>query len=107
TGVAIFRFAFESDAIDDGGIDAVGDGVAALNGFPGVKLRGAELRFFAGMPADAGGIKIHGGASAGGEARTFGIPLVPASLHADARVLGVEIRKTEIAGSEIKLLVIE
>src|SRR5437660_705189 len=97
TGVAILRLAFEAKAIDDGGVDAVGDSMAALNGFPGVELRGAELGFFVRMPADAGGIKNYVRAAESCEPRAFGIPLVPADLHAHARVLGVEIRETKIA----------
>ena len=42
-----------------------------------------------------------------GEARAFGIPLMPADLNSDAPVFRVEVRKTEIAGSEIKLFVIQ
>ncbi len=105
--IAVLRFAFESNTIDDGGVDAVGDGVAALNRFPGVELGGAELGFFVRMPADAGGIENHIRAAECGEARAFGIPLVPADLHADARVASVKIRKAEVAGSEIELFVIE
>src|ERR1700676_2088675 len=107
TRVALFGLAFEADAIDDGGGDAVSDSVRALNGFPGVELGGAELRFFARMPADAGGIEDYLSAAERGEAGAFGIPLVPADLHADARVPGVEIGKTKIAGGEIEFFVIE
>ncbi len=46
TGVAFFRFAFVADAIDDRDVNAVGDGVRALDGAPGVELRGAEFGFF-------------------------------------------------------------
>src|SRR6266852_4076036 len=38
--VAFFGFAFKSNAIDDAGVNSISDGVAALNRFPGVKLRG-------------------------------------------------------------------
>jgi len=66
TGVAILRLAFEAHAIHDGGVNAVGDGVTALNGFPGVELRGAELRSFMRMPANTGGIKDHACATESG-----------------------------------------
>src|SRR5437899_575393 len=105
--IAFFRLAFESHAIDDRGVDAVGNGMAALNRFPGVKLCSAELRLFVRVPADAGRIKNHLRAAEGGEARAFRIPLVPTNLHADARVLGIKIRKTEIAGSEIEFFVVQ
>ena len=42
SGIAFFGLAFESDAIDDRSIDAVGNGMAALNRFPGIELRGAD-----------------------------------------------------------------
>src|SRR6266404_2688063 len=105
--IAFLRLAFKSHAIDDRSVDAVGDGMAALDRFPGIELCGAELRFFVRVPADAGWIKNHLRAAEGGEARTFRIPLVPADLHADARVLGIKIRETEIAGGEIKLFVVQ
>src|SRR5260370_19620825 len=107
TSVAIFRLPFDSKAIDEGSDDAVGNGVAALNRFPGVELRRAESRFFIRMPADAGGIENHVCAAESREARAFGIPLIPANLHADARVPGVKIRKTEISGREIKYFVVQ
>src|SRR5438132_5071614 len=106
TEVAILGLAFETNAVDHGGVDAVGDGVAALHGFPSIQLRGVKLRFFMRVPANTGGIKNHIGATESREARAFGIPLVPANLHADARVLGIKIRKTQIARRKIKLFII-
>src|SRR5258708_20156376 len=91
SGVAFLRFAFVSNAIDDGGVDAVGDGVAALNGFPGVELRGAELRFFVRVPSDAGGIENHVRAPERSKSRTFRMPLVPADFPTDAPPLLLEI----------------
>src|SRR6266481_5584266 len=79
----------------------------ALDGFPGVELRGADLRFFVRMPADAGGIKNNLSAAESGYARTFRIPLIPADLHADFAILCLEIGEAEIAGSEIKFFVVE
>src|SRR5437667_75538 len=58
-------------------------------------------------PADDGGIKNHIGAIKSRESRAFAIPLVTANLHADARVLGIKIRKTQIARRKIKLFIIE
>src|SRR5438132_11583519 len=104
TRVAILRLAFETNAIDDRGVNTVCNGVAALNGFPGVELRAAELRFFMRVPANTGGIKNHVRTAKSGEARAFGIPLVPADLYADTRVSCIKIRETKIARREIKLL---
>ena len=54
---AVAGRSFVANAVHRRYIDAVGDRVGALNGLPGVELRGAVLLFFAGMPADGGGIK--------------------------------------------------
>src|ERR1700730_14995288 len=55
-GVAIGGFAFEADAVHNGDVDSVGDGVRPLDGSPGVELRGAKFRFLVRMPAYAGGL---------------------------------------------------
>ena len=73
-----------ADAVDGGDEDAVGDGVGALDGLPGVVLRRAEFVLLGRMPADGGGIEEDVGALQRGEARGFGIPLVPADERADA-----------------------
>ena len=106
-GVAVGGLALEADAIDDGDVDAIGDGVRALNSFPGVELGGTEFGFFVRMPANAGGVKNDLRAAESGDAGTFGIPLIPADLHADFSVVRLEIGKTEITGSEIEFLVVE
>src|SRR4029077_19128939 len=72
-----------------------------------VELSGAEFLLFGRMPADRGGIKNNVRADEARKARTFGIPLVPAHEHPDAAKSSVEVRKAEIARSEIKFLVIE
>src|SRR5205807_2759640 len=50
-GVAVFRIAFIADAIYNGDVRSVRDGVCALNCAPCVKLCGAELRLFFRVPA--------------------------------------------------------
>src|SRR2546428_7493224 len=105
--VAIFGLAFETDGVDDSSVHAVGDGVTTLNRAPGIQLRSAKLRLLVRMPADAGRVEDDLRASERGEARAFGIPLVPADLYTDAGVLGVEIREPEVAGGEIKFFVIQ
>ncbi len=96
-----------TDAIDAGHVDAVGDGVRALDGLPCVVLRGAELVLLGRMPADGRGIEKDFCALQGGEARAFGIPLIPADERADAAEGGVDGAKSEIAGREVVLLVVE
>ena len=99
--------AFEADAIDGGDVDAVGDGVGALDGAPGVELRRAVLRFFRRVPADGRGIEENVRAAQAGQARAFGIPLVPADQRGDAAEARVEAGKAEVAGREVELFVVE
>jgi hypothetical protein len=106
-GIALVRLAFKADTIDDRDIGAIGNGMGALNGFPCVELSSADLRFLVRVPADAGGIKNNLRALKSGDAGTFGIPLIPTNLNADAGEFGVEVEKAEIAGGEIKFFVVE
>ncbi len=96
-----------ADAIDHGDKNAIGDRMCALNGTPGVMLHGAELGFLVRMPADGGGIKENICALQRGQARAFGIPLVPADERSHAAILGVKCLEAEVAGREIELLVIK
>ena len=96
---------FMADAIDNGDVTAIGDSMAALNGFPGVVLVHAIFLFFARMPADGGGIKQDLRALQRGEPRGFGIPLVPANQHADFAVTRPPRLEAEVAGREIKFFI--
>ena len=96
-----------ADAVDGGDVAAVGDGVAALDGFPGVVLLRAVLGFLARMPADGGGVEEDLRALQRGEPRGFGIPLVPADQHADLAVARLPGAEAEVAGREIELLVVK
>ena len=51
--------AFEAHAIHGCDVYAVRDGMAALDGAPGIQLRRAEFCFLVRMPANARGIKNH------------------------------------------------
>ena len=64
-------------------------------------------RFLRGMPADGRGIEQDVRAAQAGQARGFGIPLVPADQDGDAAVARVEAGEAQIAGREIKFLVVE
>src|SRR5579859_8252477 len=79
----------------------------ALNRAPCIELGGAERQLLVRVPADAGRIEDHVRAAQRGESRTFGVPLIPANLHANASVGAIEIGESEIAGSEIKFFVIK
>ena len=94
-------------AVDHADKNAIGDGVCALDGAPGIVLRGAELGFFVRVPADCRRIKKDIRALQCGKAGAFGIPLVPADKSSHASVLGVKGLEAEIARSEVKLLVIK
>src|SRR6185437_5397307 len=65
-------------AVGGGDVDAVGDGVGALDGLPRVVLGRAEFGLFSRVPANGGGIEENFSALERGEARALGIPLVPA-----------------------------
>src|SRR5258708_16667202 len=76
-------------AVDHTDKDAVGDGVRALDGPPGVMLGCAELGLLIRMPADGRGIKKNVRSLQRGQARAFGIPLVPADQSPHAAVFAV------------------
>src|SRR5690349_17420849 len=59
------------------------------------------------MPSDGGGIEQHVGSLQSGNARAFGIPLVPADKRSDPANTGVESSIAEIPGSKVKLLVVK
>src|SRR5262249_40658280 len=79
----------------------------ALRGAPGIVLRVSPFGLLCGVPSDRRRIKNHARALERSEPRAFGIPLVPADERANFAFARVECLIAEIAGSEIKLLVIE
>src|SRR6202041_229563 len=97
----------EADAIHHCYVASVCDRVSALNGAPGIVLDHAELGLLRGMPTDCSGIKKHRSALQRGQAGTFREPLIPANQGAQAAGGGIEGTESEIAGGEVKLLVIE
>ena len=78
-----------ADAVHRGHVDAVGDGVRALDGLPGIVLR-AGLGRVGMMEADGRGIEQNLRAAERRQAGAFGIPLVPADQRSDARIARVE-----------------
>ncbi len=104
--VAAFGGSFVADAIDGSDINSIGDGVAALDGAPGIALSLAVGGLFGRVPADGGGVEKNYGAVQGGEAGALWIPLIPADQSCDAAGFGIERTKTEVAGSEIKFFVV-
>jgi len=94
--------AFEADSVGSRHVDSAGDGVGAHHCAPGVVLGFSVLRFFGGVPADGGGVEDYIGARHGGEARGFGIPLVPADQGGDASEFCVEGAEAEVARGEVE-----
>ena len=97
---------FVADAVRYRHVAAIGHGVAALDGFPGVVLF-LMLGFFGGMPADGGWVEKDFCALHCRQTRRFGIPLVPTDEDADFAVLGLPGAEAEVTGSEIKFFVIK
>ena len=97
----------EADAIRHGDINAIGDGVRALNGAPRIVLRLAVLRLLVGMPADRRRIEEHVRALQRRQPCALGIPLVPADQRAELAEVGLEGLEAQIAGREVELLVVE
>ena len=106
-GIAADVPGFMSHTIYNCHVDAVGDGMGALDRSPGVVLRLSELRFLRGMPSDRGGIEQYLRALQRGQAGAFGIPLVPAHQRAHAADGGVESAIAQVAGSEVILFVVQ
>ena len=93
------------DAVHHRDVHAVRDGVAALDGAPGVALAGAVLALLVRVPADGGRKEEDDRALERGEARALRVPLVPADQRADLALLGVDGAEAEVAGREVELLV--
>ena len=98
---------FVADPVDGQHVDAVGDGMGALHGLPGVGLGLAELGLLGRVPADGGGIEEDLGPLKRRQAGGLGIPLVPADERAERGGLGGERLEAEVAGGEVELLVVE
>src|SRR5262245_37562623 len=75
--IAIVR-PFQTNAVGDRDVAAVGDGMRALDDFPGAMLVGAVLGLFLWMPADRRWIEQDIRPLHCCEARPFRVPLVPA-----------------------------
>src|SRR5690606_23106230 len=75
-------------------------------GLPGAMLALAVRRLLLRMPTDRGRIDEQLGTLHRGEARGFGIPLVPADEHTELGGLRMPNFVAEIAGREVILLVV-
>src|SRR5437667_7914777 len=73
----------ETAAVHGGYPATVRNRVTALDGFPGVQLLLAVLRFLGGKPADRGRVQQNVRALQRRETGSLGIPLIPADQRAD------------------------
>jgi hypothetical protein len=80
----------EADAVDGRDEDAACDGVAALDGAPGLPLGRPVRRLLGRMPPDGGRIEEDLGALEGRQPRGLRVPLVPADERAEAAEPRVE-----------------
>ena len=93
-------------AIDRHHRQSVGHGMAALHRGPSLALSLLLLGGVATLVADGRGIDEQLRTRQGHHTSAFGIPLVPANLHAKAAHACVNGLKAEVAGREIELLVV-
>ena len=98
--------ALAAGAVDGDDGHAVGDGMAALYGLPGVVLLAVVVLVLADVPADGRGVEEYLGTHEGGDAAGFGVPLVPADEDADGGELGLEDLVAEVAGGKVEFLVV-
>ena len=97
---------FVARAVNGDNGKSVGHGVTALYRCPGLALAFLFLGRIATFVADGGGVDEEFSTAERHQARTFGVPLVPAHLNAktaDARIDGLE---AEVARREVELFVI-
>src|SRR5262249_563557 len=98
---------FVTNAVRRRHVTAVRNRVTALDRFPGVMLGRAEFLFLARMPADRRWVKNNFRAAQRGHSPRFPIPLVPANNNTKISAGSFPRLKSEIAGREIKFLVIK
>src|SRR6202012_2640853 len=104
--IAAYVSVLVTDAVHRGDVYAVGDGVRALDGLARLILCFAEWLLLRWMPTNRRGIEEQVCTAESGDARRFGIPLIPADERAHLPNGGIEGLEAEIPGGEIKLLVI-
>src|SRR6266403_762734 len=97
----------KAHSVHDTDIHPIGNRMRALNGAPGIVLRNAKLGLLRGMPPNGSWIEENARSLQRGESCAFGIPLIPTHQCAEPSRRGIEGLESEIAGSEIKLFVVE
>ena len=102
-GVAA-RVRFVAGSVDAEYRQAVGNGVGALDGEPGLQLPLLFVGIIGRVPADGGGVDQQLGAGQGHQTGCFRVPLVPADQHAQPPHPGVHGTKAQVTGREIEFL---
>src|SRR5271157_439325 len=105
--IALLRFPLKPHAIHRRHINPVRHRMCPLNRPPRIQLRRAKLRLLVRMPSNARRIKNHLCSAHRRNPRTLRIPLVPADLHANPRILRIKIQKSQIPRRKIKLFVVQ
>ena len=105
--VGLVRWVFlPAGAVDSNDREAVGDGMTSLNGLPSTEL---ALLLFVGvtaLPTDGGGVDEKFGTLQRHETGSFGVPLVPTNLYAEATDRGLDRVEAQVAWREVELLVV-
>ena len=95
-----------ADSVGNCYITSIGDGVTALNCFPGGVLCLTKFFLLARVPPDRRRIENNFRSAQCREPRRFRIPLVPANTNAEVAARRFPTLKTEVARREIKLLIV-
>ena len=101
----LVRRALETDAIHRGHIDAVGDGVCALDGSPGIVLGRAVFCLLRRMPADRRRIEKNARALQRGQPRCPPDTTDPSTPARRRAVPGIEVAEAQVSRCEVEFLV--
>ncbi len=104
---AVLGRALEADAVDGRHVEPLAMAWARWMVRQASCCAAPIFRLLRGMPADGGGIEQDLRAGKRGQARGFGIPLIPADQRRDAARSGYRSAEAEIAGREVVFFEIE
>src|ERR1700722_3904529 len=98
---------FKPYAVNHCHINAIGNGMSALNRAPGVMLSHSELSFLRGMPPNRRRIEQHRRTLQCSEPRALREPLIPADQRSEPPRSRIERAKSKVTRGEIKLFIIK
>src|SRR6266702_767868 len=105
--IAFLRLPLVPHAVHHRHKTSISNRMRPLNRLPGLQLRRSHRSLLVRMPSNTRWIKNHLRSLHRRQPRTFRIPLVPADLHANPRILRIKIQKSQISGRKIKFLIIK